>query len=116
MKISEFRKLIREEVRRVLKEANGKAYALVIDEDGDFLMKGLAAYAEESDLDLVGGKITPNKLPNYPESIGAAPNQKFKQAVAKLGASYDYYDVLGDSGEDAVIAAVPVGTKPKNFV
>lgn len=99
-----------------LKEVKGKAYALVIDEDGDFLMKDLAAYAEESYLNLGGGKISPIKLPNFPETIGAAPNQKFKQAVAKLGASYDYYDVLGDGGEDAIIAAVPVGTKPKNFV
>ena len=36
-------------------------------------------------------------------------------AVDKLGASYDYYDVNGESGEKAIIAAVPVGKKPKDF-
>jgi len=39
-----------------------------------------------------------------------------EQAVTKLGASYDYYDVNSDGGEQAIIAAVPAGTKPKDFV
>lgn len=100
-----------------LKEVKGKAYALVIDEDGDFLMKDLAAYEEEAYLNLESKrKILLNKLPKFPESEGAEPNQKWKQAVAKLGASYDYYDVNSDGGEQAIIAAVPVGVKPKDFV
>jgi hypothetical protein len=117
MKITEFRKLIREEVRKVIKEAKVKAYALVIDEDGDFLMKDLAAYEEESYLNLESRrKISLNKLPKFPESEGAEPNKKWEQAVAKLGASYDYYDVNSDGGEQVIIAAVPVGTKPKNYI
>ncbi len=47
MKASEFRKLIREEVRRALKEAAGKAYALVIDEDGNFVQEDLASYSQD---------------------------------------------------------------------
>ena len=39
MKAIQFRKLIREEVRRALKEVAGKAYALVIDEDGNFMKR-----------------------------------------------------------------------------
>ena len=94
-----------------------EAYALVIDEDGNFLMKDLAAYEEESYLNLKSRRnILLNKLPKFPESEGAEPNQKWKQAVAKLGASYDYYDVNSDGGEQVIIAAVPVGTKPKDFV
>lgn len=117
MKTTQLRKLIREEARKVIKEANGRAYALVIDEDGDFLMKDLAAYEEEAYLNLESKrKILLNKLPKFPESEGAEPNQKWKQAVTKLGASYDYYDVNLDGGEQAIIAAVPAGTKPKDFV
>jgi hypothetical protein len=125
MKISEFRKLIKEEVRRVLKEAKGKAYALVIDEDGKFLMQDLMSYGEESDLNMEDPrKLSVNKIPNYPNTVDAWANApelqgsqdaKWKAAVAKLGMAFDYYDVISDSGENAVIAAIPKGTNISDY-
>lgn len=124
MKIREFRKLIREEVRRVLKEANGKAYALVIDEDGKFIQDDLANYAQEEIVDLDGPKIIAAKAAKFPTEYDAwayAPelakteNQKWLQAISKLGTSYDYYDILSDGGQNAAIAVVPKGTSPNDY-
>lgn len=125
MKKQEFRKLIREEIRRVLKEASTKAVALVVDEDGNFLMQDLSSYSEETSFELDGEILEPNEVTNYPNSVDAwayAPqlaksqNAKWKSAIAKLGNNYDYYDVISDGGENAFIAAVPKGTKPSDFI
>ena len=125
MKISEFRKLIREEVRKVLKEATGKAFALVIDEDGKFLQQDLASYSAET-----AGYEEPTKIPaakaaKFPTEFDAwanAPqlakveNAKWVKAVAALTASCDFYDMLGDGGENAFIAAVPKGSNVEDFI
>ena len=118
MKLSEFRKLIREEVRKVVSEKKNKgdALAIVFDEDGDYEIYGLKFYSKQSKLNLNGQKIPLNKLEDFPESQGIeGVDDMWSLAVDKLGASYDYYDVNGKSGEKAIIAAVPVGKKPKDF-
>ena len=117
----EFRKLIREEIRKVMKEATGKAYALIIDEDGAFLMQNLSSYAEETYPPLDPQQLSVNKVPNYPSTVDAwadAPglkksqDAKWKAAVANLGSNFDYYDVISDGGGvNAVIAAIPKGAK-----
>ena len=124
MKAIQFRKLIREEVRRALKEVAGKAYALVIDEDGNFMQEDLASYSQDEYVDLDGPKITAAKAAKFPTEYDAwanapelakAENQKWLQAISKLGTNYDYYDILSDGGENAVIAVVPKGTSPSDY-
>lgn len=102
------------------------AYAIVIDEDGDFIMKDLATYAEESYIDATSDQFIPAEaIQDYPMSVDAwqhspdkaeSENMKWKQVVAKLGGNYDYYDVIGDGGENAVVAAVPKGKSPEDYV
>ena len=109
-----------------LKEAKGKAYALVIDEDGKFLMPDLMSYGEESYLNMEDPtKMSVNKVPNYPNTVDAWANApglsksqdaKWKAAVTKLGTAFDYYDVIMDGGENAVIAAIPKGAKISDFI
>jgi hypothetical protein len=124
MKLSEFRKLIKEEFRKVLKEVTGKAYALVIDEDGNFMQEDLASYFAETDGYEEPTKLTAAKAAKFPTEYDAfadAPelakseNAKWVKAVAALNATCDFYDVLGDGGENAFIAAVPKGTSPSDY-
>jgi len=124
MKATEFRKLIREEVRKALKEVTGKAYALVIDEDGNFMQEDLASYFEETAGYEEPTKLTAAKVAKFPTEYDAwanapelakAENAKWVKAVAALNATYDFYDVLGDGGENAFIAAVPKGTSPSDY-
>jgi len=121
----EFRKLIREEIRRVMKEATEKAYALIIDEDGKFLMQDLMSYGEESYLNMGDPeKLTIQKVLKYPSTYDAWANApgllksqeaKWKAAVTKLGTAWDYYDVISDGGEMTAIAAVPRGAKIDDY-
>lgn len=107
--------------------SNGlSAYALVIDEDGDFVMKDLATYAEESYIEADSNELIPAKrITGYPTSVDAwkhspqnaeSEQSEWEQAVAKLGRSYNYYDVIGDGGENVVVAAVPKGKLPSDYV
>lgn len=124
MKKFELRNLIREEVRRVLKEATNNAFALVIDEDGNFLKQDLASYFEETAGYEEPTKLSAAKAAKFPTEFDAwayapqlakAENVKWVQAVSALTPSYDFYDVLGDGGENAFIAAVPKGTSPNDY-
>ena len=113
---------------KLLKEADEtrRAYALVIDEDGNFIQEDLSYYSEESYLDPEGEELSGvQEVLTYPETVSAwqhAPELKdsqdaeWKQAVAKLGDSYAYYDVIGDSGENAVIAAIPQGSSLTDYI
>ena len=125
MKAIQFRKLIREEVRRALKEVAGKAYALVIDEDGNFMQEDLASYFEETAGYEEPTKLTAAKVAKFPTEFDAwanapelakAENVKWVKAVASLNATCDFYDVLGDGGENAFIAAVPKGSNVEDFM
>ncbi len=103
-----------------------EAYALVIDEDGNFTKEDLTSYAEESYLDPEGEKLQgAQEVLDYPNSVAAwqhAPeqeqsqNEEWKAAVAQLGDSYDYYDVIADGGENAVIAAIPQGSSLMDYL
>jgi hypothetical protein len=124
MKASEFRKLIREEVTKVLNEATNKAFALVIDEDGNFLKQDLASYFEETAGYEEPTKLSAAKAAKFPTDYDAwanapqlakAENAKWVKAVSALTPSCDFYDVLGDGGENAFIAAVPKGTSPNDY-
>jgi len=125
MKASEFRKLIREEVRKALKEVDGKAFALVIDEDGNFMQEDLASYFEETAGYEEPTKLTAAKVAKFPTEYDAwanapelakAENAKWVKAVAALNATCDFYDVLGDGGENAFIAAVPKGGNVEDYM
>jgi len=121
----EFEKGKLSETRKGLKEATGKAFALVIDEDGNFLQQDLSSYFEEA-----GGYEEPTKLAaakvakfpteydawaNAPE-LAKAENAKWVKAVAALSSTSDFYDVLGDGGENAFIAAVPKGSDVEDYM
>ena len=104
----------------------GGAYALVIDEDGYFMQEDLTTYAEESYLDPEGEQLQGvQQVSNYPSDVDAwyhAPkqeqsqNEEWKAAVARLGNSYTYYDVIADGGENAVIAAIPQGSNLSDYI
>jgi hypothetical protein len=82
-------------------------------------------YAQESDINFEDpGQLSASKVPNYPNSVDAwayasglksSQDAKWKAAVTQLGSAYDYYDVIGDSGENAVIAAIPKGSNIQAF-
>jgi len=103
-----------------------EAYALVIDEDGFFMQEDLTSYAQESYLNSEGEQLqNAEEVLNYPNSVAAwqhAPeqeqsqNEEWKAAVAKLGNTYDYYEVIGDGGENAVIAAIPQGSSLTDYI
>lgn len=125
MKKSEFIKLIREEVRTVLSEATSKAIVLVVEEDGKFVMQPLKTYTKKASLNVNKPyhKVPSNKVSNYAMATNAwskspdlakSENAKWKQAVAKIGSNFDFYDVTGknDDGQKAAIAIVPIGSKP----
>jgi len=113
---------------QLLKEADETrgAYALIIDEDGNFIKEDLSYYSEESYLDPEGEELSGmEKVLNYPDTVSAwqhAPelrdsqDAQWKEAVAELGNSYTYYDVIGDSGENAVIAAIPQGSILTDYI
>ena len=118
------------EPQKVLKQANsmiiepGVSYALVVDEDGNFLMEKLKSYAKKSYFDFRNGavKLAPAKVQNYANSVEAwanaedlesSENAKWKEAVKKFDVNkYDFYDVTWEGGENVVVAAVPKGTRP----
>lgn len=113
---------------KLLKEADEtrEAYALVIDKDGYFMQEDLATYAQESYLDSEGEQLQgAQEVLNYPNTVHAwqhAPeqeksqNEEWKAAVTELGDSYTYYDVIGDGGENAVIAAIPQGSSLTDYI
>ena len=114
MKKSQLTQLIREEIKKVIKEAklhevDGKAFALVIDEDGNFMQEDLASYFEETAGYEEPTKLTAAKAATFPTEFDAwayapelakAENAKWVKAVASLNATSDFYDVLGDGGEN----------------
>lgn len=125
MKKSEFKKLIREEVRKVINEATSEAIALVVEEDGMFVMQTLKKYTNKGSLHVNKPyRLVPaNKVSNWAMSTNAwakfpelakSENAKWQKAVAKIGTNFDFYDVTGrdDDGQKAAIAAVPKGSKP----
>lgn len=125
MNKQEFRKLIQEEIRKVLNEATTKAIALVVEEDGKFVMQTLKKYTDKGSLHVnkpyrlvPANKVSKWAMSNkawadFPE-LAESENAKWQNAVAKIGTNFDFYDVTGrdDDGQKAAIAAVPKGTKP----
>jgi hypothetical protein len=131
MKLTQFRKLIREEISRVLKEVTKKASALVIDENGKFSQQSLSSYYDESYEYEKPTKLTAAKAAKFPADVWANPsdistteNAKWVKAVAALSATSDFYNLLGNSaneygfygGEKAFIAAVPKGSNIRDYV
>jgi len=108
-----------------LNEVDGKAFALVIDEDGNFMQEDLASYFEETAGYEEPTKLTAAKVAKFPTEYDAfanapelakAENAKWVKAVAALNATCDFYDVLGDGGENAFIAAVPKGGNVEDYM
>jgi len=108
-----------------LNEVTGKAFALVIDEDGNFMQEDLASYFEETAGYEEPTKLTAAKVAKFPTEYDAfanapelakAENAKWVKAVAALNATCDFYDVLGDGGENAFIAAVPKGSNVEDYM
>tara|TARA_R110000868_G_C10815925_1_gene758223 strand:+ start:518 stop:1156 length:639 start_codon:yes stop_codon:yes gene_type:complete len=116
MKASEFRKLIREEVRKVLKEVTGKAFALIVDKDGNFLQQDLASYLKEAG-NLVR-RINREKLStagalSWTADLGYK-NAEYEKAVSALKATSDFY-YISTQGKGVVVAAIPKGSDIKSF-
>lgn len=95
-------------------------YALVIDERGRFKKVDLRSYSGQSELDNKGVKLTAEKAFNYAvetEATTSIPDlQKWMKSVELLQTGYDFYDVTAGGGEGVVVAAIPAGSKLKNFI
>lgn len=125
MNKQDLRSLIREEIRKVLNEATTKAIALVVEEDGIFVMQTLQKYTDKGSLHVnkpyrlvPANKVSKwamstNAWADFPE-LAKSENAKWQKAIAKIGTNFDFYDVTGpnDDGQKAAIAAVPKGSKP----
>jgi len=121
MKVTEFRKLIREEIRKVLKEEESQqAYALVVDEEGFFMQEDLMEYNQESELSMDGIKLDNNEALEYAESVEATENprilEKWMRAIKTLSSTCDFYDVTAGGGEGVVVAAIPRGSNLQDYI
>lgn len=119
MKKLEFRKLIREEIKRVLSEQSQKAYALII-EDDMFSVEDLAEYSKNNELDDTGFMLKGDQAFDYAAETEATEDittlQKWMDAVKKMLPSYVFYDVTAGAGEDVVVAAIPKGSKLQDYI
>ena len=136
MQLGQFKKLLREEVRKALQEvAAEKAYALVIQQkDGAVTTQDLKAYAKDYYYNQDGEKITLRKVlektsprgmhdffypreystwnPNFPYSENA------KKQLSKLSSTHDFYDTFDFviyRGFIPLVAAIPKGKTPTDY-
>ncbi len=139
---TKLRKLIREEIHKVLKEATGKAYALklMFGPESKFATRDLKAYAKEHYFDSVGKKLSLNavlqKLSPNELSYWMAEDEprlsrdrdyakEAKQLLSKFTLTHDFYDTFEASyswdgknefyGHLPVISIIPKGNKPISY-
>lgn len=140
---TKLRKLIREEIYKVLKEATGKAYALklMLGPESKFVTQDLKAYAKEHYFDSVGKKLSlnvvlqklsPSELSHWMEqdpprlSRGRDYAKEAKQLLSKFTSTHDFYDTFEENGyawdgnNDSyghlpVISIIPKGSKPISY-
>ncbi len=117
MKVSEFRKLIREEVRKVLKEATGEAYALILDKKNKkFSQLDLSSFWSKYAKQIIavlkdpGDKLSAAKAARWPVG-GNYP--EWVKAVSTLKGTSDFY-IISVEGHQ-VIAAIPKGESMKTY-
>ena len=142
MKASEFKKLIREEIYKALKEATGKAYALklMFGPESKFVTRDLKAYAKEHYFDSVGKKLSSNAVlqklspselshwmkKDHPRlSRDRDYAKEAKQLLSKFTSTHDFYDTFEASyswdgnndsyGHLPVISIIPKGSKPISY-
>ena len=141
MKLFELKKLIREEVHKVLREATGKAYALklMFGPGGKFVTQDLKAYAKEHYFDSIGKKLSlnavlqklsPNELSDWMAedeprlSRDRDYAKEAKQLLSKFISTHDFYDTFELTtmldkndyyGYTPVISIIPKGNKPISY-
>lgn len=142
MIVTKLRKLIREEIHKVLKEATGEAYALKLTfgPESKFMTRDLKTYAKEhafkSDgkklsLNAVLQKLSPRKLSYWMKEDHPRLSRKrnyaeeAKQLLSKFTSTHDFYDTFDASvsregrsdfhGYLPVISIIPKGSKPISY-
>mgnify|MGYP006279939917 CR=1 FL=1 len=115
MKVSEFRKLIREEVRKVLKEADTDATALIFDEKTKKfsqldLKSFLSKYAKRIYAVMGDHKLSTAQVTTWPQ-ISKSP--EFVKAISLLSKTSNFYPI-GVHGYE-VIAAIPKGENMNTY-
>ena len=114
MKTSEFRKLIREEVRKVLKEATGKeAYALIVDKNNKFSQLDIHSFWSKYAKRIVGvpgDKLSAATAAKWPDHKSA----EYIKAVSALKDTSDFY-YIDTKGIGTVVAAIPKGENMSKY-
>lgn len=139
---TKLRKLIREEIHKVLREATGKAYALklMFGPESKFVTRDLKAYAKEHYFDSVGKKLSlnavlqklnPKELSYWMREEQPRLSRKrdyakeAKQLLSKFTSTHDFYDTFDPSysqdgnnefyGHLPVISIIPKDNKPISY-
>jgi len=119
MKASEFRKLIREEVRKVLKEATGEAYGLVIDKNNKFTQLDYRSFQTKYARNIYkvhgapGDKMSAAEAAKWPEGFDYK-SAEYVKAVSALKDTSDFY-YIGLKGGSFAMAAIPKGDDMSSY-